>query len=296
MNFYSQFPPYVPVAERRKKAQAHATKLKKQGHAVKPVVIEGRTIANSVWGKAWCNHLEAYSDYESRLPRGRTYVRNGSVIDLQLSRGKLTALVSGSSIYALEAEVAPVEPKRWKRLVAECAGQIDSVVELLSGRLSDGVMEVLCRPDTGLFPKPSEISLSCSCPDGAYLCKHLAAALYGVGARLDEAPELLFELRGVDTMDLVSAAGTGHRLGARATKPAMERTALGAVFGIELDGAEEAPKPQKRAAPRPRKSKGTSAVDAIVAQLTALAGVGPNGTSRSGIRRAAKRRGAPNGR
>src|SRR6202048_743999 len=91
--------PYVSVAERRRQAQREMAKLTKKGQTVSPVVIEGRTIVKTFWGKAWCENLERYSDFANRLPRGRTYVRNGSVIDLQITPGEIKAMVSGSEIY-----------------------------------------------------------------------------------------------------------------------------------------------------------------------------------------------------
>jgi uncharacterized Zn finger protein len=239
------FPPYVSVAERRRRAQAHASKLKKKGRVMSPVVIQGRAIATTFWGKSWCDNLEAYSDFASRLPRGRTYARNGSVFDLQIAPGKVSALVSGSEIYEVEVSMRALPARRWAKLVAECAGGIDSVVELLGGRFSDAVMAVLCRKGKGLFPAPEEIELDCSCPDGAYLCKHLAAVLYGVGARLDHAPELLFALRQVDHRALVGAAARGA---AKSVKPAKNQLApegLSDIFGIELEVSERKP-------PRPR--------------------------------------------
>ena len=195
---------YLPVAQRRANAAKEVAKLKKQGRAVSPVVIEGRKIATSFWGKAWCDNLERYSDLANRLPRGRTYVSNGSVIDLQIARGKVEALVSGSEIYRVKIDIAVAAPARWEAICADCAGSVGSIVELLQGRLSKHVMARVCREADGLFPAPKEIKMSCSCPDWAGMCKHVAATLYGVGARLDHEPDLLFALRGVDRSELVS--------------------------------------------------------------------------------------------
>src|ERR1039457_4982055 len=199
--------PYVSVAERRLGATGKMATLKKKGHPVSPVVIEGRTIANTFWGKAWCDNLEQYSDFANRLPRGRTYVRNGSVIDLQIAAGAIKAKVSGSAIYTVDLKVVPVDKARWRSICTDCSGSIDSLVELLQGQLSKGVMERICRQETGLFPSPAEIKLSCSCPDWADMCKHAAAVLYGVGARFDDQPELLFRLREVDEKELIVKAG-----------------------------------------------------------------------------------------
>ena len=201
------------VAARRRKAERELEKLRKKGAVLSPVKIEGRQIARTFWGKAWCDNLESYRDYENRLPRGRTYVRNGSVLDLQIAPREVTAMVSGSKIYKVKVSIGDVTQARWKTLCADCSGGIDSLVELLQGRFSKGVMERLCRQDAGLFPRPSEIRFTCSCADYASMCKHIAAVLYGVGARLDESPELLFRLRAVDETDPFIRSGkrSGNR-------------------------------------------------------------------------------------
>src|SRR5580700_41800 len=207
--------PYVSVGERRHKAAREMEKRKKQGHAVSPIAIDGRTIAKTFWGKSWCENLERYSDYANRLPRGRTYVRNGSVVDLQIAPGAIVAYVSGSELYKVALKIAPVAKAKWKSICTDCAGGIDSLVELLQGRLSKGVMERICRHQQGLFPSPAEIKLSCSCPDWADMCKHAAAVLYGVGARLDRQPELLFRLHGVDEKELIANASKAAPLAKR---------------------------------------------------------------------------------
>src|SRR5205085_2379346 len=198
--------PYVSVAQRQAEAMRKIAQLRKKGHVVSPVEIEGRGIAATFWGKSWCTNLERYSDYANRLPRGRTYVRNGSVVDLQITKGEVAAMVAGSSLYRIKIAIAPVKAARWKSICRDCAGTVDSLVELLQGRLAKGVMDRVCREGDGLFPAPGEIKLSCSCPDWADMCKHVAAALYGVGARLDEKPQLLFVLRGVDENELLARA------------------------------------------------------------------------------------------
>ncbi len=182
---YWGFRPYVPVAARRAQAAKEIEKLRKKGRSVAPVVVDGRKIARNFWGKAWCDNLQRYSDFANRLPRGRTYVNNGSVIDLQIERGKVEALVSGSEIYKVKIDIAVAAPARWKAICTDCAGSVGSLVELLQGKLSKYVMERVCREIDGLFPAPREITMSCSCPDWAGMCKHVAATLYEVGARLE---------------------------------------------------------------------------------------------------------------
>ncbi len=253
--------PYVTVAERRRKAERAMEKRKKQGHAVSPVVIEGRAIATTFWGKSWCENLERYSDFANRLPRGRTYVRNGSVVDLQIAPGVIGAWVSGSELYEVALTVTPVAKARWKSICEDCAGAIDSLVELLQGRFSKGVMERICRQNHGLFPAPAEIHLACSCPDGAYMCKHVAAVLYGIGARLDHQPELLFRLRAVDEKELIAKAGRAVPLTKQGPAAAkiLGREDLSEMFGLDMaqsanPGLPEA-KPKRLAMKRAAKQK-----------------------------------------
>ncbi len=239
--------PYVPVAARRKKAEAAASRAKKAGKTLSPVAPTRGAIARTVWGKAWCANLEHYSDYANRLPRGRTYVRNGSVIDLVIAPGEVSAQVMGSRLYRVDVRVADVAAKPWKAICADCAGSIDSMVELLQGVFSTAVMQRLCRPGDGLFPTPKDIEFDCSCPDWASMCKHVAAVLYGIGARLDQRPELLFALRGVDGQNLLAQASAavsrpGATRPARSSKASrvLDEAALGDVFGIEMGPAEAA--------------------------------------------------------
>ncbi len=251
MSFYHSWKPYVPVAKRREQAARKLAKLQKKGATTaSPVVIEGLTIASSFWGKAWCGNLERYSDYASRLPRGRSYVRNGSVLDLQIAEGEITARVSGSDLYSIRIAIAPVPAERWTSLAEDCAGTIDSVVELMQGRIDKGVMDRVCRQGDGLFPSPKEIKLSCSCPDWADMCKHVAAALYGVGARLDRQPELLFKLRGVDAQDMIAKAGAhlATQAPAAASGKVLAGEDMAALFGLDM-AEEDVPAPAPAALP-----------------------------------------------
>ncbi len=255
---YFEWRPYVPVAQRRAQAAREIAKRQKKGQTVSPVVIEGRTIARTFWGKAWCDNLESYSDYENRLPRGRTYVRNGSVVDLQIKPGKVKATVSGSELYEVEVDISPLSAKEWAGVKSRCAGQIGSLVELLQGKLSRSVIEIITDHDQGLFPGPREIEMSCSCPDWAGMCKHVAAVLYGVGARLDHQPELFFLLRKVDHLELIEEAVSRAGLETAPQKKGSGKKKLAdadvaGVFGIEL-AETEAPEPKKGKAKGPSKA------------------------------------------
>ena len=268
---YYGFAPYVSVGVRRAQAARELMKLRKKGRKISPVVVEGRTIARTFWGEAWCDNLERYSDFANRLPRGRTYVRNGSVVDLQVEPGRVTALVSGSTMYDVKVTVEPVTRAGWSAICKDCSGAIDSLVELLQGRFSNGVMTRLCAEKTGLFPSPKDILFTCSCPDWASMCKHVAAVLYGIGARLDHQPELLFTLRKVDQQDLIVNAGSDlskKRKGPAAAK-VLASADLSAMFGIEI-----APSTSKRAAASAVATK-TSTAASSKASLTETRVNGP---------------------
>src|SRR4051794_1692883 len=256
------YKPYVPVAKRRAQAAREVAKRVKTGQAVSPVVIEGRAIVSTFWGKAWCTNLESYSDFENRLPRGRTYVRNGSVVDLKIAKGRITALVSGSELYTVQIDITALPPKAWQVVKELCAGKIGSLVELLQGKLSDAVMEAVTDRAEGLFPKPKEIKMSCSCPDYAGMCKHLAAVMYGIGNRLDSSPELLFELRGVDHRELIEQAIPAAPTRTKPGAPLIETSELGAIFDIEIDAPPAARPPDSKTAtkqaPRARKAPAAS--------------------------------------
>ncbi len=241
MSWYSRsrYPRQLSVAERRRRADKQRAKLQKSGRALAPVVIEGRAIARTFWGKAWCKNLESYSDYANRLPRGRTYVRHSGVLDLRIEEGRVEALVSGKSTYQVTVRIDTLPEPQWEALQRECAGQIDSMVDLLQGELSQGVMEIVSRPGQGLFPTPPEIHLSCSCPDWAVMCKHVAATLYGVGARLDHEPELLFTLRGVDPGALVEQVIDQGVTRRPARGRVLEVDDLSSVFGVDIDLLDE---------------------------------------------------------
>jgi len=220
--------PYVSVGERRRQAERAAAKLRENS----PVSISGTRIAKTFWGNSWCENLERYSDYANRLPRGRTYVRSGCVIDLKIEPGLVTALVSGSRVYDVEVRIAAISKHRWNELCHDVAGAIDSLVELVKGQFSKSIMERLCRQKTGLFPEPAEIKFKCSCPDSARMCKHISAVFYGIAARLDENPELLFLLRNVNHQELITHAGT--RITKAKSSKILEAANLSEIFGIDI--------------------------------------------------------------
>ncbi len=257
MRYYG-WAPYVPVAERRAKAEKQLEKMRKKGLKVQPVLLSGRKIADSFWGKGWCDHMESFGDYANRLPRGRSYVRNGSVCHLEIQSGLIKAIVSGSSLYNVSITITPLKKTKWAAVRSACTGRIGSLIDLLRGKLERGVMEVVSDRKEGLFPLPGEMKFDCDCPDWAGMCKHVAAVLYGVGARLDHSPELLFLLRGVNHEELVDvSAAVTDAATAGTSRRRIAATGIADVFGIDLAGAADTlpPPPAVSAAKRPGPGK-----------------------------------------
>lgn len=156
----SGYPEHLTADARRRGAAEAVAALRRAGRAISPVVVRGRVLATSPQGRAWCASIDELAEVQgTRLASGRSYVRSGSVVDLQVEPGVIRALVQGTELYEVEVRVdAPVQPP--------------------------------------LFPSPGAITATCTCPDDAPVCKHAAAALYAVGARLDHDPRALARLRG----------------------------------------------------------------------------------------------------
>lgn len=260
---WHQFGPYVSVAERKALALKKIKALQAKGRLIEPLgELPHRTkIAASFWGRAWCRHLESFSDYESRLPRGRSYVRNGSVLHLHIAPETVSALVQGSELYELTIRITPLAPETWQKIKTRSQGKIGSLIELLQGKISSEIMTVVTDQKDGLFPSPKEIHFNCNCPDWASMCKHVAAVMYGVGARLDDAPELLFKLRGVDHNELIAiddpTALSGK--GGSSRRRRLNAGSLSSVFGIDLDPSGD-PVPVEPPLPKIRRTSKTEAV------------------------------------
>jgi len=197
---YDDYYEYIPVAKRRENAKKQVEKLKKKNPDLAPIEIQGRNIANTWWGKAWNKNLENYADYTNRIARGRSYVRNGAVLDLKIETGLVRALVQGSERkpYSVEIKVKPLAKETWDGILGVCNHKIDSMSALVEGRFPKELGELFTLKGNGLFPAPKELQFSCSCYDWAQMCKHVAAALYGIGARFDEDPTLFFKLRNIN--------------------------------------------------------------------------------------------------
>ena len=254
MAFYGYgWPRYVSVAEKRARAERKLKQLQKKNPGIRPITLEGNTLARTWWGKAWNRNLERYADYANRIGRGRSYVRHRAVLDLQIEKGKVRALVMGSGRdpYKIDVTIKPISKARWTELKKAAAHKLGSLQELLAGRFPDSLAEIFTTPEKGLFPTPKEIAFDCSCPDWADMCKHVAAVLYGIGARLDEDPGLLFTLRKVNVQDLITETVKDQskkllKDSKRTSKRVMTDGDLGEVFGIDLETAASLPRQRSK--------------------------------------------------
>lgn len=239
MGYYGYgFPKYVSVAEKKQKNARALEKLRKKMPDAKPITVEGRTIAKTFWGKAWCNNIETYRDFAYRLERGRSYLKSGAVLDLQISSGRVDALVAGSKAkpYAVSVFFEPLDKKLWENIKKSCSGKIQSLISLMQGKLPKDTLENLCKIENGLFPHPRQIKFGCTCADWAGVCKHIAAVMYGIGARFDEDPNLFFLLRGVDPKELIASSACIDNIVGSADSE-IEEENLSDIFGIDLDDA-----------------------------------------------------------
>lgn len=250
--WHNHYPPYVSVSEKKARAARALNRLKKKKGSIHPIIINGRTIASTWWGKSWNSNLERYADYSNRIDRGRSYVRHGSVLDLQINTGKVTALVQGtrSQPYRVEVTIKGIDKIKWQRMKKLCGDGLTSLQAFLSGKFPSDLADLFFTKDAGLFPSPREIDFSCSCPDWAHMCKHVAATLYGIGARLDEDPSLFFTLRNVKVEELISGAtkNRSRQLLDKAKKKSgriLEDDKLADLFGITVEETNPTPPAKK---------------------------------------------------
>lgn len=243
------YAPYVSVGQKKAKAAKKREQLMKKNPGLKPVLLAGHALARTWWGKSWNENLERYADYSNRIGRGRSYVRHGAVLDLQIEPGAVKALVQGSQSkpYSIAIEITHLHKNTWNEIKLACEGKLESMQELLMGEFPKSLGEIFMQKEAGLFPSPKEIRFSCSCPDWADMCKHVAASLYGIGTRLDTEPSLFFKLRKVDVGDIVSQAVEDKtqkllQKAEKKSKKVLEDSRLSEIFGIEME-EESAPKP-----------------------------------------------------
>jgi uncharacterized Zn finger protein len=298
---YWKFPRYVSVAEKKAKAARKLKQLRKKNPAIQPITLEGQAIAKTWWGKSWNLNLERYADYSNRIGRGRSYVRHGAVLDLQVSAGQVKSLVQGSRTkpYTVTIKIKGIAKAIWQNMKAACAGKLDSLPELLRGKFPKALEEVFTAQGRGLFPSPQEIDFDCSCPDWAYMCKHVAATLYGIGTRLDDNAGLFFKLRKVKMDDLIQQALKDHsyQLLEKAEKMSPGKIAesdLSGMFGIDMeDGldldfpktAEKAAASGKKSRKAAKQSKAGSAGKKPAAKAPAKKKGGPKSPPKSGLKK-----------
>lgn len=219
--------PRLRVADLARLAQQRRENLLQEGRQLHPVQGSSRNLASHFWGRAWMKHLALCEAGGLCLAPGRTLLRHGCVLDLQLAPGRVEALVSAQELVEVQIDIAPLEDERLEALKEACSGRIDSLVSLLEGCTDEAVLQRLCDPETGLLPEPHDWHMNCTCPDWAEPCPHAAAALYATGTLIDVEPTLLFQLRQVEASSLIEAP--------KVEAEVFDTSALGSMFGIDLD-------------------------------------------------------------
>ena len=241
---YDSFDPFSTDRQNRQsltkqdRLQQMVKQLQDEGRVLHPAKADGKKIAKSFWGYSWVRHIESYQDYESRLPRGRSLLRNNAVLDLTITGNQAEALVFDQELYEIRIIMEPVDPAQLKQIQTLCAGKINSLLDLIQGNLSEDILQILSDPEKGLFPRYDEIRFICNCLDDSILCKHAAAVLYGIGPVLDQKPDLFFSLRGIDYSMLFSGIDAEKITDDPQTSDqtaAFHDIDLEKTFGIELD-------------------------------------------------------------
>lgn len=218
----------MKAADLEAQARRELIELKSAGEEVRPVVGTTRKLAAHFWGSAWMKHLALCESGGWSLSAGRTLLRHGCVLDLQLEAGLIRARVMEERLHDVEIALDPLDGERLEELRTICSGKIDSLVPLLEGTLDDALLATLCNAETGLLPEPGAWHMSCTCPDWSEPCPHAAAAIYAAGILIDAEPSLLFRLRQVSPEDLLQSPAE------KAAESDFDLEQLARTFRIEL--------------------------------------------------------------
>ena len=135
MSFYGfkrEWPRYISVAEKQEKILSLVWSLRKKGQRINPIFIENGIICRTPWAKTWCKHLEGCGFETQRLSRGRSYLRHGSVLNLEIHSGIITALVSGSSLYKVNIKIGPLLANQWHAFLQNCTESTETVIETVT--------------------------------------------------------------------------------------------------------------------------------------------------------------------
>src|SRR6516225_9973543 len=163
----------------------------------------------SWWAKRWIAVLESF-DIGARLGRGRSYARNGQVLNIDIAKAEVTAKVQGSrpKPYDVTIQVKSLAEKEWAKVIEALSGQAIYAAKLLAGEMPQDIENVFQEVKLSLFPeKLGDLATECSCPDWSNPCKHIAAVYYLIGEEFDRDPYLLFRLRGLNREDLLRRLG-----------------------------------------------------------------------------------------
>ena len=220
------FQPRLKAADLKKLAAMRLAELQAEGQELHPVVNSSRKLATHFWGSAWMKQLALCESGGMCLAPGRTLLRHGCVLDMRISRGCITALVSADELYEVELHLTPLEGEQLESLTLSCGNHINSLLSLLEGKVDTSVLEQLCHPENGILPTPQDWKMHCTCPDWAEPCPHAAAAIYAAGCLIDADPKLLFTLRSIEPDALLAPTAQSIEI---------DTNKLASMFGIDID-------------------------------------------------------------
>ena len=146
-----------------------------------------------------------YADYENRIERGRSYLRNDAVVDLKIKGNEIYSRVLGGGYkpYRIRIRIDALSERQRLNIEQQASGKLQDLESLIQGNFPKDLKNLFFQKG-GLFPSPNEIHFDCNCPDWADMCKHVAAVMYGIGIRIDTNPTQLFELRGIPIESLLT--------------------------------------------------------------------------------------------
>ena len=227
------------------------------------IKLHSKSISNTWWGQEWCKTINVYADYENRLSRGKTYLRQERVQDLTIEDNTITAKVKGkwSDYYNVTIKIREL-PRSKSNIIIKKISELGSI---LKGSIPEDCRFLFSIGELGLFPTKDDLIYTCDCPDScggliygsnwnsakeicevdpnnAMLCKHVAAVLYSVGSILDKEPLIIFQLRGINVTKYISeeiVAQTNNLLVGlyqrKEEERVIDKSLISDVFGIDFD-------------------------------------------------------------
>lgn len=193
----------------------------------------------TAWGQRFLQALEQGLE-PKRLARGRQYSASHRVPDWAWTGGHLrfSGKNRGTAYYGMNEpirfeghiEISPLPGCLWQAVIPELGNQAGFIARLLLNEIPDSLESHLQARGHSLIPGRygEDLQATCSCPETESPCRHVAAVLVALAARIDQTPLLLFELRGLNRATLAAR---------------LEDTVLGGIVATALSDPSVEPEP-----------------------------------------------------